>query len=107
MRAIETQINVKEVGEAILTLPKDLSPGKYKVVIVVYEEKEDDLSLSPEIDRAYKAEIDRRLEANEKNPQPENTMEEIIQRMKLLIIGIWHKSRNPAKLQERMDKEEK
>ncbi|HRG47631.1 MAG TPA: type II toxin-antitoxin system RelE/ParE family toxin [Leptospiraceae bacterium] len=23
------------------------------------------------------------------------------------IIGIWHKSRNPAKLQERMDKEEK
>ena len=50
MRAIETQINVREVGEAILTLPKDLSPGKYKVVLVVYEEKEDDLSLSPEID---------------------------------------------------------
>ncbi|MBP9162998.1 MAG: hypothetical protein KBF99_07430 [Leptospiraceae bacterium] len=85
MRAVETQINVKEVGEAILTLPKDLSPGKYKVVIVVYEEKEDDLSLSPEIDRAYKAEIDRRLEANEKNPQPEYTMEEVIQRMETRI----------------------
>ncbi len=85
MRAIETQINVRETGEAILTLPKDISPGKYKVVIVVYEEKEDEFSMSPEIDKAYKAEIDKRLEANKNNPQPEYTMEEIIQRMETRI----------------------
>jgi tetrahydromethanopterin S-methyltransferase subunit G len=85
MRAVETHINVREVGEAILTLPKDISPGKYKVVLVVYEEKEDDFSLSPEIDRAYKVEIDKRLKDNEKNPQPDFTMEEVIQRMETRI----------------------
>ena len=54
-------------------------------MLVVYEEKEEDNSLLPEIDRAYKAEIDRRLEDMEKNPHLGFTMEEVIQRMETRI----------------------
>lgn len=43
------------------------------------------LELPPEIDKAYKAEIDRRLEEMEKNPHPGYTMKEVVQRLETRI----------------------
>ncbi|MBE7413255.1 MAG: addiction module protein [Leptospiraceae bacterium] len=82
MRAIETIMDVKENGEFVLHFPREVKPGRYKVVVVV----EDDLigeeyELSPEIEKAYKAEIDRRLDEMKRNPHPGFTMKEVAQEL--------------------------
>lgn len=82
MRAIETIMDVKDNGEFVLHFPREVKPGRYKVVVVVEDELiEEEYELSPEIDNAYKAEIDRRLEEMKKNPYPGFTMKELVQEL--------------------------
>ncbi|MCB1176034.1 MAG: hypothetical protein KDK36_00525 [Leptospiraceae bacterium] len=77
MKAIETILDVKENGELYLDFPKEIKPGRYKVVLVVEDELINEIPLSPEIDKAYKLEIDKRLDEMEKNPNPGFTMKDI------------------------------
>ncbi len=77
MRAIETIMDVRENGEFVLHFPREVKPGRYKVVVVFEDE------LSPEIDNAYKAEIDRRLDEMKKNPHPGFTMKEVVDELEL------------------------
>ncbi len=85
MKALETIVDTTETRFITLELPREIKPGKHKLVIVVYEnfsEDNDDLSvenLSPEINEAYKNELDIRLERMETEPHEGYTWEESIQ----------------------------
>ena len=64
MKALETIVDTTETRFITLELPPEIKPGKHKLVIVVYEEFLEDSAeeiLSPEIDQAYKDELDIRL----------------------------------------------
>ena len=78
MKAIETIMDVKENGEFLLHFPNEVKPGRYRVVVVARDELIDEEELSPDIDQAYKAEIDRRLEEMEKNPGKGFTMQDVL-----------------------------
>ena len=63
MRAIETIMDVKENGEFFLQFPRQVKPGRYKVVVVVEDELiGEEYELSPEINKAYKAELGRKIQ---------------------------------------------
>ncbi len=84
MRAIETIMDVKENGEFFLHFPREVKPGRYKVVVVVEDELiGEEYELSPEIDKAYKAEIDRRLEEMKTNPHPGFTMKDVMNELEV------------------------
>ena len=84
MRAIETIMDVRENGEFVLHFPKEVKPGRYKVVVVFEDEMMgEENELSPEIDNAYKAEIDRRLDEMKKNPHPGFTMKEVVDELEI------------------------
>lgn len=82
MKAIETIMDVSDNGEFVLHFPKDVKPGRYKVVVVVEDELiGEEEELSPDIDQAYKAEIDRRLEEKKKTPHPGFTLKEVVEEL--------------------------
>lgn len=84
MKAIETIMDVKDNGEFVLHFPREVKPGRYKVVVVVEDELiGEEYELSPEIDKAYKAEIDRRLDEMKKNPHPGFTMKEVVDELEV------------------------
>ena len=79
MKAIETILDVNDYGEFSLYFPRQVKPGRYKVLVVVEDEiLEEDSVLPPKIDVAYKTEIDRRLEEMEKNPHPGFIMKDVL-----------------------------
>ncbi|MBP7280554.1 MAG: hypothetical protein KBA66_03190 [Leptospiraceae bacterium] len=82
MKALETIVDTTETRFITLELPPEIKPGKHKLVIVVYEEFLEDSAeeiLSPEIDQAYKDELDIRLTRMQKEPHAGYTWEESIQ----------------------------
>ena len=84
MTAIETVMDVKDNGEFVLHFSKEVKPWRYKVVVVVEDELiGEEYELSPDIDKAYKVEIDRRLDEIKKNPHPRFTMKEVVRELYL------------------------
>jgi hypothetical protein len=84
MKAIETIMDVKDNGEFVLHFPREVKPGRYKVVVVVEDELiGDEQELSPETENAYRSEIDRRLEEMKRNPLPGFTMKEVAQELEV------------------------
>jgi hypothetical protein len=83
MRAIETIMDVKENGEFFLHFPREVKPGRYKVVVVEDELIGEEYELSPEIDKAYKAEIDRRLAEMKRIPHPGFTMKDVVNELEV------------------------
>ena len=85
MKALETIVDTTETRLITLELPPEIKPGKHKLVIVVYEEFSEDTedlsqeNLSPEIDKAYKTELDIRLTRMQQEPHAGYTLDESIQ----------------------------
>ena len=84
MKAIETIMDVNDNGEFILHFPREVRPGRYKVVVVVEDELlGDEQELSPETENAYRSEIDSRLEEIKRNPHPGFTIKEVAQELEV------------------------
>ena len=80
MKAIETIMDVSENGEYVLHFPGEVKPGRYKVVVVVEDDLiEDNISL--DLDKAFKSEIDRRLDEMKNNSHPGFTMRDVAQEL--------------------------
>lgn len=84
MKAIETIMDVKDNSDFILHFPREVKPGRYKVVVVLEDELiGEEQELSTEIEKAYKSEIDRRLEEIKRNPHPGFTLKEVTQEIEV------------------------
>lgn len=84
MKAIETIMDVKENGDFFIRFPQKVKPGSYKIVIVVEDEIIEETNLlPPEIDNAYKNEIDKRLEEMENDSNPGFTMKDVLDELEV------------------------
>ncbi|HRG47256.1 MAG TPA: hypothetical protein PLX69_16675 [Leptospiraceae bacterium] len=82
MKTFETLMDVTDSGDLFFHIPKELKPGRYKVVLVVDEETiEESFSFTNE----QKIELEKRLKRIKENPHSGFTKEEVIQRLEARI----------------------
>lgn len=82
MKTFETLMDVTDAGDLLFHIPKELKPGRYKVVLVVDEEMvEESFSFTNE----QKIELEKRLKRIKENPHSGYTKDEVIQRLEARI----------------------
>jgi len=76
MKSIETIAEIQNDGQIYLKLPKNVTflPGVQKIILIIQEEEEE---ISPEIENAFKKELDIRDARIKNNPHPGFSMEDV------------------------------
>ncbi len=76
MKSIETIAEIQTDGQVYLKLPKNVTflPGIQKIILIIQEEEE---KISPELENAFKEELDIRAARIKNNPHPGFSMEDV------------------------------
>ena len=78
MKSIETIAEIQNDGQVYLKLPKNVTflPGIQKIILIIQEEDEEQ-KISPELENAFKEELDIRGARIKNNPHPGFSMEDV------------------------------
>ena len=78
MKSIETIAEIQNDGQVYLKLPKNVTflPGIQKIILIIQEEDEEQ-KISPELEKAFKEELDIRAARIKNNPHPGFSMEDV------------------------------
>ncbi|MBK8399297.1 MAG: hypothetical protein IPL26_29155 [Leptospiraceae bacterium] len=79
MTSIETIAEIQTDGQVYLKLPSGVSflPGVQKIILIIQNEEEQEEKITPELEEAFKAELDNRSLRIKNNPHPGFTMEDV------------------------------
>ena len=78
MKSIETIAEIQNDGQVYLKLLKNVTflPGIQKIILIIQEEDEEQ-KISPELEKAFKEELDIRAARIKNNPHPGFSMEDV------------------------------